>query len=119
VANAERALSARVVDTVREPLLVLDGALRVVLANPAFHLAFQTTTAGVIGRHVYDLADRRWDLPALRELLELVLPRDQSFQGFAVKGFSAEGKAVVCSLDGQRIVGRDGAAQLILLSFRS
>jgi two-component system CheB/CheR fusion protein len=116
-ANAERELAIRVVDTVREPLLVLDGALRVVTANPAFHQTFHTDGASAAGRHVYELADRRWDLPALRELLEHVLPRDQAFERFPVRYTTAEGQPSLCYLDGRRIVGRDGAAELILLSF--
>jgi two-component system, chemotaxis family, CheB/CheR fusion protein len=113
-ANAERELALRVVDSVREPLLVLDVGLRVVSASRAFHQAFSTTPEGIAGRHVYELADRRWDVPKLRELLEHVLPRDRAFEGFAL---AADGQTTTYSLSGRRIVGKVGAAELILLSF--
>ncbi len=117
-ANAERELALRVVDSVHEPLLVLDGALRVVSASRAFHQAFGTTPQSIAGRHVYELADRRWDVPALRELLEHVLPRDQAFEGFSVAGLTIDGKQSTYSLAGRRIVGKVGAAELILLTFQ-
>jgi two-component system CheB/CheR fusion protein len=117
MARAERELAERVVDTVREPLLVLDGALRVVSASRSFHRIFGTTPETTAGRHVYELADRRWDLPTLRELLERVLPRDQAFERFEVDTIAPDGTSRKMYLDGRRIEGRPGAAQLILLAF--
>ncbi len=116
-ARLERELAKRTVEATREPLLVLDGALRVVSAYGAFHATFGTHPESTVGRHVYELADRRWDLPALRELLEQVLPRDQAFERFAVTETSLEGTVTKRLMDGRRIGGDDGAAALILLAF--
>jgi two-component system, chemotaxis family, CheB/CheR fusion protein len=116
-ARAERELAERMVDTVREPLLVLDGALRVVSASRSFHETFGTSPLTTTGRHVYELADRRWDLPALRDLLERILPRDQAFERFEVDAVAPDGAPRKMYLDGRRIVGRAGAAELILLAF--
>jgi len=103
-ARAERELASRIVDTVREPLLVLDGKLRVVSASRAFHETFGTTPETTTGRLVYELAERRWDLPALRELLERVLPRDQAFDRFEVDAAATDGGARKVYLTGRRIV---------------
>ncbi|MBK9516857.1 MAG: PAS domain-containing protein [Anaeromyxobacter sp.] len=116
-ARVERELAERVMASVREPLLVLDAGLRVVTASPSFHRAFGTTPPAVAGRHVYELAERRWDLPALRELLERVLPHQESFEGFEVKAAFADGAPHTMRLDARRISGGAGAIELILLGF--
>jgi two-component system CheB/CheR fusion protein len=116
-ARAERELAARVVETVRDPLLVLDRGLRVVTANRAFHQAFGTTPGDTEGRQVYELSGRRWDIPALRELLERVLPRDQAFEHFALGAVAADGTSGEMYLDGRRIVGGAGRAESLLLTF--
>jgi two-component system CheB/CheR fusion protein len=117
-AQAGRELAVRIVDTVREPLLVLDGELRVVSASRSFHEAFGTTPPGTVGRPIYQLADGRWDLPALRELLERVLPRDQAFEGFEVPIRAPDGTTRNTYVDGRRIAAPTGGAELILLAFR-
>jgi two-component system CheB/CheR fusion protein len=117
LARLERELAERIVEATREPLLVLDGGLRVVSANVAFHATFATRPESTLGRHVYELADRRWDLPALRQLLEQVLPRDQAFERFAVSETSPDGTVTRRLLDGRRIGGGDGSTALILLAF--
>jgi two-component system, chemotaxis family, CheB/CheR fusion protein len=58
---------------VREPLLVLDATLRVVLANSAFYSTFQVTPDATQGQLLYELGNRQWDIPALHALLEDVL----------------------------------------------
>ena len=72
-----RELAERVVDTIDAPLLVLDGDLQVVSANRAFYQYFQVTVAETVGRKIYDLGNSQWNIPALRELLEIILPRDR------------------------------------------
>ena len=63
-----------IIDTVREPLLVLDGTLRVTTASRAFYQAFRVSPEQTIGQFVYDLGNGEWNIPALRTLLEEVLP---------------------------------------------
>ena len=69
-----RTLAQAMVDTVREALLVLDGDLRVVAASRSFYATFRTTPAETQGRLVYDLGSGEWNNPALRELLERIVP---------------------------------------------
>ncbi|MBI4862801.1 MAG: PAS domain-containing protein [Candidatus Riflebacteria bacterium] len=67
-------LAGALVATLREPLLVLDGSLRVIAASRAFQTTFDLHPDRTLGRLVYDLDDGRWDFPGLRRLLEEVLP---------------------------------------------
>ena len=78
------AFAQGIVQTVREPLLVLDAGLRVRSANPSFYRTFRVDPAETEGRSVFDLGDRQWDIPALRVLLEEVLPRQRHFDDFEV-----------------------------------
>ena len=74
-----------IVATVREPLLVLDGQLRVQSANRAFYRTFQVAPEATLGRRLYDLGNGQWDIPRLRTLLEEILPRDHAFEDFEVE----------------------------------
>ena len=67
-----------IVDTVREPMLVLNADLRVRRANRSFYRTFRVTPEETVGRLIYDLGDQQWDIPWLRKLLEEVLPKDGS-----------------------------------------
>lgn len=111
-----RELAAGIVETVREPLIVLDGTLRVVSASPSFYQRFHLAPEETVGRPLYELGDRQWDIPALRELLETVLPRDRSFDGYEVEhDFPFIGRRKML-LGARRIVGQTGDTQLILLA---
>jgi len=78
-------LAQALVDTVRESLLVLDGDLRVVAASRSFYATFQTTPAETLGRLVYDLGSGEWNNPALRELLERIIPEHGVMDHFEVE----------------------------------
>src|ERR1700736_1180951 len=68
-------LAQGIVDTIRDPLLVLDQDLRVVSANRAFDQTFRMNRQDIQGRPVYGLGDGQWDIPELRLLLEDVAPQ--------------------------------------------
>jgi two-component system CheB/CheR fusion protein len=80
-----RNFAQSIVDTVREPLLVLDGDLQVISANQDFYQAFHTSQQETENLRLYDLGEGQWDIPALRELLEKIIPENTSFQDFEVK----------------------------------
>lgn len=80
-----RTLAQALVDTVRESLLVLDGDLRVVAASRSFYATFKTTPAETQGRLVYDLGSGEWNNPALRELLERIIPEHGVMDHFEVE----------------------------------
>jgi len=111
-----RELAERVVDTISAPLLVLDGALQVISANRAFYQYFQVTVAETVGRKIYDLGNKQWDIPALRELLEIILPRDRSVEGYVVEhDFPVIGRHKI-KLNARRIIGKTNEPSLILLT---
>ncbi|MEO6463151.1 MAG: CheR family methyltransferase, partial [Candidatus Eisenbacteria bacterium] len=111
-----RELAEGIVDTVREPLVVLNGALQVVSASRSFYQHFRVTPAETEGRRLHELGDGQWDIAALRELLEGVVPRDRSFDGYVVEHeFPGIGRARL-KLSGRRIVSGTGGAALILLA---
>lgn len=72
----------RIVETVREPLLVLTPDLRVQSANPAFYHLFQVRPTETVGQHIYHLGDGQWDIPALHTLLEQILPQETVFNDY-------------------------------------
>jgi two-component system CheB/CheR fusion protein len=73
-----------IVETVRDPLLILDAGLRVERANRSFYDYFRVTPEETAGRHLYELGKGVWDIPALRHALEEVLPKDARFEDFEV-----------------------------------
>ena len=79
-----RAYAENIVDTVRQPLVVLDAELRVQSANRSFYQAFRVTPQETEGKPLYELGNGQWDIPALRPLLAEILPRHRSFQDFEV-----------------------------------
>jgi PAS domain-containing protein len=73
-----------VVDIVREPVMVLDKDLRVMAANESFYRMFQVEPKDTEGKVVYELGNGQWNIPALRKLLEDILPKNTFFKGFEV-----------------------------------
>jgi two-component system, chemotaxis family, CheB/CheR fusion protein len=74
-----------IVETVREPLIVLDRNLRVFTANQSFYQTFQATTAETEQRLIFDLGNGQWNIPKLRQLLLEILPTDSQLQDFEVE----------------------------------
>lgn len=74
-----------IVDTIREPLVVLYPKLKISSVNKAFYKTFKTTVRGTIGKHIYDIGDRQFDIPLLKKLLEKILPYKNSFNDFEVE----------------------------------
>jgi signal transduction histidine kinase len=82
--HAAKDTAAHIVETVREPLLVLTSGFRVQTANPAFYHLFQVTPAETEGQSIYQLGNGQWDIPALHTLLEQILPQNMVFNDFEV-----------------------------------
>ena len=105
-----------IVETVRQPLIVLDGDLRVKTANRSFYQTFQTLPEETEGRLIYELGNRQWEMPELKRLLEEILPKNTSFKDFEVEhDFSAIGRRIML-LNARRIAQRGNGAQMILLA---
>jgi PAS domain S-box-containing protein len=111
-----RAYADAIVQTVREPLVILDADLRVKSANRSFYRTFETTAPQTEGRSLFELRGRQWDIPRLRELLEEVLPRDSQFSDFEVNHeFQGIGRRTMI-FNARRIPPGDRRPELILLA---
>lgn len=78
-------LTRAIIDTIREPLIVLDENLRIVVASSSFYKKFALTHSGTKGKMFYDLGNGQWDIPALRTLLEQVIPEHTTVEGYEVE----------------------------------
>jgi nitrogen-specific signal transduction histidine kinase len=74
-----------VVDTLREPFIILDEHLRVISANRTFYTLFQVTQEETENTRVYDLGNGQWNIPKLKILLEDILPKNTYFDDFKVE----------------------------------
>jgi two-component sensor histidine kinase/PAS domain-containing protein len=79
-----RAFAQAIVDTVREPFLVLDKDLRVLAASRSFYSAFKVSPEDTEGRLLYTLGDGQWDIPKLHLLLEKIVPERGVMEGYEV-----------------------------------
>ncbi|MGC1679089.1 MAG: CheR family methyltransferase, partial [Candidatus Binataceae bacterium] len=105
-----------IVETLREPLLVLDGDLRVQKANHEFYETFQLRPQETLGRHLYDLGNGEWNIPALRRLLERILPDVSSLRDFEVThDFSGIGTKTIL-LNARRLAQSEHRDEMILLA---
>ncbi len=105
-----------IVETVREPLLVLDGTLRVKTANRSFYRTFQVSPGETRGHLLYELGDHQWDIPALRESLEQILFQNAEFRDLEIEcEFPHLGKKTML-LDARRLDGSETSGVLILLA---
>jgi len=111
-----RLLAEGIVDTVREPLLVLDEDLRVVSANRSFYEVFRMSKSETEKRYVYDLGDRQFDIPELRRLIEEIIPQRMELRDFEVRHEFAKIGPKVMLLNARQIVSETGGRKLVLLA---
>jgi PAS domain S-box-containing protein len=104
------------IDTVRDPLLILDENLKVVTASRSFYRFFQVKPKDTAGQFIYDIGNRQWNIPALRELLEKVLPQKESFDDYEVDHFFLEIGHRTMLLNARRVPSPPEKSQLILLA---
>jgi chemotaxis protein methyltransferase CheR len=79
------ALAQHIVDTIREPVVVLDKALRVIAASRSFYSAFKVSPENTQGKSLYALGDGQWDIPKLWVLLEKIIPEHGVMEGYEVE----------------------------------
>ena len=105
-----------IVETVREPLVILNQNLQVMKANKTFYETFQAAPEQTEGRRIYDLGNRQWNIPKLRELLENLLPAHATFRDFEVTHeFERVGRKVML-LNASEIFNPNAQARTILLA---
>ena len=116
-ASADEAhkFSDNLIDTLREPLITLDQDLRVVTVNRSFYEFFKVTPEETLGQLIYNLGDKQWDIPKLRELLEKILPEKTTFDNYEVEhDFVSIGKRTML-LNARQIKQAMGRELIILL----
>jgi PAS domain S-box-containing protein len=105
-----------IINTVREPLIVLDHNLRVVTASRSFYDFFKVKPEETAGQLIYDLGNGQWNIPGLRKLLEDILPQKTTFDNYEVQhDFAAIGKRIMF-LNARQIQREPGKEHIILLA---
>ncbi|HNV28975.1 MAG TPA: chemotaxis protein CheB [Cyclobacteriaceae bacterium] len=108
--------STAIISTLHEPMLILDNNLRVKTANEAFYKKFDVNQEETEGILLYELGNKQWDIPRLRELLEDIVPKNSYFRDFEVTHTFPDIGEKVLMLNARRIVQKSHGEQLILLS---
>ena len=110
-----RNYAEKIVETVREPLIVLDVHLNVVSANQSFFKTFSVEPEKTVGKLIYEIGNHQWNVPRLRELLEKLIPENTSFDDFQVEhDFETIGHKIML-LNARRLdTNRHGANKILL-----
>lgn len=110
------AYAEAIVETVREPLIILDGNLRIKTANKAFFDDFQVTKEETYDKYIFELENGQWNIPDLKRLLKEILPKNSHFNDFEVNhDFKNIGKRTMI-LNARRIILEGYKTELILLA---
>jgi two-component system CheB/CheR fusion protein len=119
-ANEQLAKSAAffhgIIDTVREPLLVLNHEQRVIAANESFLSTFEVSSEHTVNRVLYELGNGQWKIPALRSLLERVLPKKQAVTDFEVDHYFESIGHRKMMLNARRLAQPDESQPMILVA---
>jgi PAS domain S-box-containing protein len=117
-ADEAREFAESVINAVREPLISLDQDLRVVTVSRSFYDFFKVIPEETVGQLIYDLGNKQWDIPKLRELLETILPQHTTFDDYEVEHvFATIGRRVML-LNARQIQRTWGKERIILLAFK-
>jgi len=114
--DAAREYSESIINTVREPLISLDKDLRVVSVSRSFYDVFKVKPEETVGQLIYDLGNKQWNIPKLRELLETILPQKTTFDNYEVEhDFTTIGRRTML-LNARQIERGMGKERIILLA---
>lgn len=107
-----------IINTVHDPVIILYEDLKVALASRFFYQAFEVKSGETEGRFIYDLGNRQWDIPKLRQLLEEILPKTSSFDNFEIEhDFPHIGKRIML-LNACRIYLEANRTKLIIITIK-
>ncbi|MHC5076496.1 MAG: sensor domain-containing diguanylate cyclase [Planctomycetota bacterium] len=108
--------SDAIIATIREPLLVLNKELRIITANRSFYQTFHVSPEETEKQLIYDVGNRQWDIPGLRELLENILSKNTSFEDFEVEhDFESVGRRTML-LNARKIYRETNHSEMILIA---
>ena len=114
--DESREFAENIINTVRESLLALDQDLRVIKANRSFYEFFKAKPEETMGQLIYDLGNKQWNIPELRELLETILPQKAAFDNYKVEHDFADIGRRVMLLNARQIQRVLGKERIILLA---
>ncbi|MGA9335068.1 MAG: histidine kinase dimerization/phosphoacceptor domain -containing protein [Rudaea sp.] len=110
-------LAHAIIDTVRDPLVVLDHELRVIAASRSFYKTFRLVRDDVRGHLLYEIDGGQWDIPELRDLLETIAKNQATVEGYEVyREFPAIGRRVML-LNARKVFYEKGTHSTVLLEF--
>ena len=116
IANATRAYAESIVDTVREPLLVLDGQLNIISANRSFYDVFLISAETDKKQQFVDFARQLWSAPALTECIKMVIPNNSELRDFEINCDLPKVGRKSLLLNARRLQQRGDHCQYILLA---
>jgi PAS domain S-box-containing protein len=111
-----REYAENIVETLREPLVVLDSELQILTANHCFYDTFKVTPEETVGHFIYDVGNRQWDIPQLRFLIEEILPQNTVITDYEVEHvFPGIGRKIIL-LSARQIFREKIGSDIILLA---
>ena len=116
IADEAGEFAESIINTVQRPLIALDQDLRVVKVSRSFYDFFKVKPEETMGQLIYDLGNKQWDIPKLRELLETILPDKTTFDNYEVEhDFAGVGRRIMLlnARQIQRVLGKE---RIILLA---
>lgn len=111
-----RIYAQNIVETVKQPLIIMDGDLRVLSANKSFYSGFKVNYKETEGRFIYDLGNGQWDIPLLKKLLKEIITKKNILDDYEIDHkFETIGRKIML-LNARRIPPTPAKARIILLS---
>ncbi len=113
-----REYADNIVDTVRESLIILDEDLMVVSANRSFHKMFNTVNEKIVGKYIYEIEKKNWDIPELKKLLEQIIPKNEFFEDYEIEHKFLNGSKRKLLVNARQILHGSKGTKLILLAMQ-
>lgn len=111
-----RMYAENIVETVREPLLIMDGELKVFSANKAFFETFKVKSEETLGQFIYNLGNGQWNIPGLKKLLREIITKRNTLDDYEMEhNFETIGRKIML-LNARRIPPTPAKPRIILLA---
>ena len=105
-----------IINTIKESLITLDNDLKVLSANQSFYKMFDLSSRDTIGKFIYELDNKNWEVPELRELLEQIIPNHNYFEDYEVDYNFKNGIRKKIILNARQIFYKEKETKIILLA---
>jgi len=107
-----------IINTMHDPLIILYEDFTVALASSSFYQTFEVKRDKTEGQFIYELGNRQWDIPKLRQLLEEILPKATSFDDYEIEhDFPHIGRRIML-LNARRIYLQANQTKLIIITIK-